>query len=34
VIPGAKDPSQAITNAAAGSEILDAGTLEKFRSLT
>ncbi|MBK35585.1 MAG: aldo/keto reductase [Gemmatimonadetes bacterium] len=34
VIPGAKDPSQAITNAAAGSEILDAGTLEKLRNLT
>lgn len=34
VIPGAKDPSQAITNAAAGSELLDDATVEKLKNLT
>ena len=34
VIPGAKSPEQATTNAAAGSEVLDEATIEKLKSLT
>ncbi len=34
VIPGAKSPEQAATNAAAGSEALDEATIEKLKALT